>query len=103
VRLSGAPTLPAIYRGDYDLGIANASGELQPNAVIDWSKYLLLRSALTCNGTIVQSELTGTEHISEVHSSTEPRDVLPGAGTTAATAWRSGRAPRSRMRTVVMW
>ena len=29
----------AIYTGDFDLGIVNASGELPPSAKVDWSKY----------------------------------------------------------------
>ena len=35
----GSPVTPAIYTGDFDLAIVNASGELPPGAVVDWSKY----------------------------------------------------------------
>jgi hypothetical protein len=36
---SGEPVKPAIYTGDFDLGVVNASGELQPSTKVDWSRY----------------------------------------------------------------
>eukprot|EP01043_Picozoa_sp_COSAG02_P008386 COSAG02_NODE_267_length_26570_cov_7.008235_12_plen_94_part_00 len=35
----GKQIMHAIYTGDYDLGIVNASGKLPPRAKVDWSKY----------------------------------------------------------------